>query len=154
MRRCALVVACTAVAIAGLPAVWAYEKDPQLPPGPAHDRHELMEGIGKQSKIIGNALKSGKFEPVGPAAEKIQADAAKVTALFPPGSTDPRSRAKPEIWKNWPKFEDETKQLEAKAGALAAAAKSRGDVPGSAKALFETCKSCHDQFRVPEKKKS
>jgi cytochrome c556 len=123
------------------------------PPGPIHDRHELMEGIGKNGKAIGEALKAHDMAHVASAAAAIQTDAAKIPALFPPGSTHPASRAKPEIWTNWDKFEAGAKHLEEKAGALAAAAKSGGDASGAADALFDTCKSCHDQFRVPEKKK-
>ncbi len=134
-------------------AVAGAEHAEKLPPGPIRDRHELMEGIGKNAKIIGEALKISKFDPVAGAAEKIQAAAPKITALFPPGSTDPKSRAKPEIWTNWTKFEENAKQLETNAGALAAAAKSGDNVPGKIKMMFDTCKSCHDQFRVPEKKK-
>ncbi|HYC55669.1 MAG TPA: cytochrome c, partial [Candidatus Binatia bacterium] len=81
---------------------------------------------------------------------KIQADAAKAAALFPKGSTHEYSRAKPEIWDQWAKFEELMKDLEVKAGALASAAKSGGDVGGASKAMFGNCKSCHDQFRKPE----
>jgi cytochrome c556 len=123
----------------------------ELPAGPIRDRHERMEGIGKNAKVIGDAMKSGDFAPVAGAAEKIQADAAKITALFPPGSTHEKSRAKPEIWTDWAKFEAGAKDLGTKAGALATAANDKGDVPAAAKALFGTCKSCHDQFRVPDK---
>ncbi|MBI1815869.1 MAG: cytochrome c [Deltaproteobacteria bacterium] len=122
-----------------------------LPAGPIRDRHELMEGIGKNAKAINDATKSGDNLVVQTAAEQIEKDSAKITALFPPGSTFEKSRAKPEIWTNWPKFEDGAKQLTATAGALAAAAKTGGDVPAAAKALFGSCKSCHEQFRVPDK---
>lgn len=122
-----------------------------LPAGPIRDRHVLMEGIGKNAKIIGDAMKSGDFTPVAGAAEKIQGDVPKIAALFPPGSTHEKSRAKPEIWTEWPKFEGEIKQLGEKAGALVAAAKSGGDIPASAKAMFGSCKSCHESFRVPDK---
>jgi len=137
---------CTAV------VVGAAEHERDLPPGPIHDRHELMEGIGKNAKVIGDAMKSGNFAPVGEAAEQIHASAAKVLALFPPGSTHPNSRAKPEIWTSWPKFEASAKDLESTSAALAAAAKSGGSVPAAAQKMFDSCKSCHDQFRVPEKK--
>src|SRR5215470_12458314 len=105
----------------------------KLPPGPIHDRHELMEGIGKNAKAIGDAIKAGKLGPVPGAANKIHVAAAKITGLFPPGSTDPNSRAKAEIWSNWDKFEADAKDLEKTSGALAAAAKSGGDVPAAAK---------------------
>lgn len=126
-------------------------KPEDLPAGPIRDRHVLMEGIGKNAKVIGDAMKSGDFSPVAGAAEKIQADAAKIAALFPPGSTHEKSRAKPEIWTDWAKFEEGTKELGVKAGALVVAAKSKGDVPAAAKAMFGSCKSCHEQFRLPDK---
>lgn len=150
MKRLVITI-CFGLAVCG--TVWAHEAGHELPPGPLRDRHELMEGIGKNAKVIGDALKSGNLAPVAGAAEHIAADAAKITPLFPPGSTDPKSRAKPEIWQNWPKFEELAKQLHAKAAALAGAGKSGGDVPAAAHALFDTCKSCHDDFRVPEKGK-
>ena len=138
--------------VAGVGVVSAHMTDEELPAGPIRERHELMEGIGKNAKVIGEAVKSGKFEPVAAAAEKIRASAAKIPGLFPKGSSDPKSRAKPEIWTQWDKFENTSKDLEAKAGSLATTAKASGDVPAAAQAMFGTCKSCHDDFRKPEKK--
>jgi cytochrome c556 len=134
-------------------ATVAYAETDELPAGPIRDRHKLMEGIGKNAKVIGDALKAGSTAPVAGAAEKIQADAGKIPALFPPGSTSPNSRAKAEIWQQWPKFESDAKQLQVNAAALATAAKDGSDVPAAAHNLFGTCRSCHDQFRTPEKKK-
>ena len=153
MRSSWIVIASSMLFLAvALPAARAHDMKPEdLPAGPIRDRHELMEGIGKNAKIIGDAMKSGKFDGVADAAAKIQAASAKITGLFPPGSTHEKSRAKPEIWTDWAKFEAETKQLGEKAGALAATAKAGGDVPAGAKALFGSCKSCHEAFRVPDK---
>jgi len=152
MRKALTILGFVALSFAILVPARAADHAAQLPAGPIRDRHELMEGIGKNAKIIGDALKAHNFGPVAEAAQKIQADAPKIAALFPPGSTHAKSRAKPEIWQDWAKFEAGVKQLEANAGALAAAAKSGGSVPASAQKLFDTCKGCHDQFRVPEKK--
>jgi len=145
-----LLAATMALAAAGI--VHAHEHGKNLPPGPIHDRHELMEGIGKNAKVIGDSMKTDDFAAIASAAKQIQADAAKVLPLFPKGSTNPNSRAKDEIWTEWGKFESTSKDLETKAGALAAAAESSGDVDTAAKAMFATCKSCHDQFRKPEEK--
>jgi len=123
-----------------------------LPAGPIRDRHELMEGIGKNAKAIGNALKSGDLKAVPDAAEAIHTDAAKILPLFPPGSTHAESRAKPEIWTDWKTFEASAKDLEKTAGDLAAAAKSGGDVAAAADKMFDNCKGCHEKFRVPDKK--
>ncbi len=125
-------------------------KEP-LPEGPIRDRHELMERVGKQAKIIGDALKSGRLDPVGGAAEKIAEEAGKALPLFPAGSTHPRSRAKEEIWQNWEEFERLMKSLEADARATASAAAAGGDVRAAANKMFGNCKSCHDRFRLPEK---
>lgn len=125
--------------------------DEDLPAGPIHDRHELMEDIGKQAKVIGDALKSGKLDPIGGAAGKIRELTSKALPLFPAGSTHPKSRAKPEIWTKWADFEAGMKKLETDAAAVEAASKSAGDVRGSAQAMFGNCKSCHNEFRVPEK---
>jgi cytochrome c556 len=153
MRRQWVLAVPALLLVFGLTAVSADEAAKELPAGPIRDRHELMEGIGKSAKIINNAMKSGDFSPVGAAAEKIQASAGKITTLFPPGSTHPKSRAKPEIWTHWDKFEAGAQQLGTDAGALAAAAKNGGNVPGATKTMFGACKNCHDQFRVPEKEK-
>jgi cytochrome c556 len=133
-------------------AVPAMADKVDLPPGPIHDRHELMEGIGDNAKKIGDSLKAGKIDDVTVAAKEIQASAGKALALFPKGSTDPKSRAKDEIWTDWAKFEKLMKELEVKAGELATVAENKGDVSGASKAMFGNCKSCHDDFRKPDEK--
>ena len=127
-----------------------------LPPGPIRDRHELMEKIGKNAKIIGDALKAGKMGPesgVGPAAMEISTSAAKIPGLFPQGSTDPKSRAKPEIWTDWKKFEETAKLLEERAAVVANEAAAGGNIAAKSQEMFTACKSCHDEFRKPEKEK-
>src|SRR6476646_5076837 len=98
MRKTGVIVGFAVAGLCSLAVVSAAEHEHKLPPGPILERHELMEGIGKNAKVIGDAMKSGNFAPVGAAAEKIQTSATKITALFPPGSTHEHSRAKPEIW--------------------------------------------------------
>lgn len=133
-------------------ASWGHESKEPLPEGPIRERHELMERVGKQAKIIGDALKSGKLDPVGGAAQKISEEVAKALPLFPEGSTHPRSRAKAEIWRDWAEFEKLMKSLEADARATAETAQAGGDVKAAANQMFKNCKSCHDRFRLPEKK--
>jgi cytochrome c556 len=147
-KRIALSVVTLSISAAGL-ATAGHEN---LPAGPIHDRHELMERIGDNAKKIGDSLKAGNLEPVPAAATEIKSDAGKALALFPKGSTHPKSRAKDEIWTSWDKFERLMKELEAKAGELAAAATNKGDVGAASKAMFGNCKSCHDDFRKPEEK--
>jgi len=154
MRKTAIVMGAIVLMAGGLQMVSAHEaKD--LPAGPIRDRHELMEGIGKNAKAIGTSLQeggAGDRVKIADWALKIQTSASKIAGLFPKGSTDPKSRAKPEIWTHWDKFEENAKLLEASAGELAAAAQSGGDVGAASKKMFAACKSCHDEFRKPEKK--
>ncbi len=127
-----------------------------LPAGPIRDRHDLMEGIGKQAEAINNALKAGAtgghVATIETAAKAMAADAKKIPALFPPGSTDPKSRALPAIWENWKTFEEGADSLEKSANALATSAASGDtkDLKEKARQVFSTCKSCHDQFRKPK----
>lgn len=150
-KRTALTAITLSFALAGATGI-AMADHVDLPPGPIHDRHELMEGIGDNAKKIGDSLKAGKIDDVEAAAKAIQADAGKALPLFPKGSTDPKSRAKDEIWTDWAKFEKLMKELEVKAGELATVAANKGDVSGASKAMFGNCKSCHDDFRKPEEK--
>jgi cytochrome c556 len=152
--RVSRVAAAAAVAIIStLGVATAHAPSHTLPAGPIRDRHELMEDIGRNAKIINDALKTGSADRITGAAEKIQASATKIPGLFPPGSTDPKSRAKSEIWANWDKFAANAQKLHDSAGALAAAARNNGDVKRAADDVFAICKSCHDDFRVPQKKK-
>ncbi|MFN8625240.1 MAG: cytochrome c [Candidatus Binatia bacterium] len=150
--RTAWITGLLVLCVGGVAAGRAARSAADLPAGPIRDRYELMEGIGKNAKTIGDAMKAGDTAPVAAAAERIQHDAGRIAALFPPGSTHQKSRAKADIWQHWAKFEGDAKDLQANAAALAAAAKNGGDVRGGAQAMFDTCKSCHDQFRIPEKK--
>ena len=153
MRKTAIVMGAIVLMAGGMRVVHAHEAN--LPAGPIRDRHELMEGIGKNAKIIGDSLKAGGQGDrlkITDSALKIQTSASKIAALFPPGSTDPKSRAKPEIWTHWDKFQEDARTLELTAGELANAAQSGGDAKSAADTMFGACKSCHDEFRVPEKK--
>ena len=127
----------------------AKDSDPPLPPGPIKDRHELMEGVGKNAKAIGGALKAGKAADVVAPAEAIASVMDKFLTLFPEGSSGQGSRAKADVWKDRARFDELAKQLATQATALAAAGKADGDIRAAGSAMFKTCKSCHDQFREP-----
>jgi cytochrome c556 len=149
MRRMVWIAAAVGAAVLA-PAALAHMKDEELPAGPIRDRHELMESIGDHAKKIGQAMKANQVGQVPPHAEAISAKAKNVTALFPKGSTDEKSRAKPEIWQSWTDFEKLAGALHEDASALAVAARGGGDADAAAKQMFSDCKSCHDRFRKPE----
>jgi cytochrome c556 len=116
-------LAAAAVIAASTGAV-ADEEKHELPPGPIHDRHELMEGVGANAKKIGAAAKAGKPGDAQVPAEEIAQALAK--------------------------FDELAKKNEQAAMALAAVAKSGGDLKAPSGAMFQTCKACHDEFRVPK----
>jgi cytochrome c556 len=143
-----LALAAALFSVAG--ALRAHEEEKDLPAGPIHDRHQLMEEIGDHAKAINDTLKKGGVEGVADNADAIAAKAKKITALFPEGSAHEKSRAKAEIWKNWAEFEKLAGALHDKAAALAATARAGSGVREAGQAMFGNCKSCHDEFRVPE----
>lgn len=122
----------------------------ELPPGPIHDRHELMEEVGANAKKIGAAAKAGKPTDAQVPAEEIAQALAKFVGMFPAGSESPLSRAKPNVWTDKAKFDELAKKNEQAAMALAAVAKAGGDLKAPSGAMFQTCKTCHDEFRVPK----
>lgn len=149
MVAAAVGVAITAAAVVRQQARGSSGEE-ELPAGPLRERHELMEQIGADAKKVGRGVKAGDHAAVAEAAEKINAAAGRITGLFPEGSLHPRSRAKPEIWKNWAEFTAIAQRLQDTSARLVTAAKEKGDMDAASKAMFDACKSCHDQFRVPE----
>lgn len=79
----------------------------------------------------------------------------KLTALFPKGSLDMPSEAKPEIWDQWERFESLAKDLELKSAALAEGM-TKPDAAQTFRAGFgqvaQTCKACHTDFREKKAK--
>jgi cytochrome c556 len=81
----------------------------------------------------------------------IVANMAKLPwAAFVEGSDSGETKAKPEIWKQSPKFKEAAEKLQAESVKLAAAAHTGKE--DAFKAAFTatagTCKSCHDDFRA------
>ncbi|MBY0278643.1 cytochrome c [Candidatus Binatia bacterium] len=142
-------LAATAV-LASAGGAIADEPKHELPPGPIHDRHELMEEVGANAKKIGAAAKAGKPGDAQAPAEAIAQALSKFVGMFPAGSESPLSRAKPNVWTDKAKFDELAKKNEQAAMALAAVAKAGGDLKAPSGAMFQTCKACHDEFRVPK----
>jgi len=155
--RC-LVIASICAVVGMLTTASAHEHD-KLPPGPIKDRHELMKSMGDEAKNINDAFNVGSegFDAsiIQRSANAIALKAHQIPSLFPPGSTNPNSRALPAIWQNgnWDKFTQIAKELETEASSLSASAgEDDENLPAKSKKMFGICKSCHDQFRAPEKK--
>ena len=111
-------------------------------------RQELMDGNGMNAKILGE-MAGGKaaFDAVAAEAAKaaLVAASAEIAAKFEMQASDPKSKAKPEIWANFADFT-------AKAGALNAAATAldastlEGVQAGMA-GVGGACKACHTAYK-------
>jgi cytochrome c556 len=148
-NQLAPVLVAVAIALANYPApsgAEATQRSAQV----IQERHDLMEKVGEHAKTINIAVKSKNPGLAAEPAEAIAGMMDHYLELFPPDSTGPGSRARPEIWTEWDKFESLATKLKGQATALAAAARSGGDLRPESSAMFQLCKKCHASFRVPK----
>jgi len=117
----------------------------------------MKKVVGMNLGIVKNFVKDGKGSAadVGKAADALVAVAATIPALFPKGTGRPdvdakTTRALPDIWKDWAKFEAAAKTLGAEAAKLSVVA-AKGDKKAIAAQFAATgkigCGGCHTPFR-------
>ncbi len=119
-----------------------------------HDRHEGMEDVGKQNKILRRELTAATPDlgAVRGAAATIARHASEANHWFPAGTGTElgKTGARPEIWQKPQDFAAKLHNFQVAARALDAAAKV-GDV-NAIKARYAdiggTCKACHDSYRT------
>lgn len=108
-----------------------------------------FEDYKKAMGEIKDAVGKGDLAAIGPVTDRIDAFAAKIPSLFPPGSDKGKTAAKEVIWANFPDFTAKAQGLQASAQALKVAAAS-GDKAATAKAfgaMADSCKACHQRYR-------
>ena len=117
-------------------------------------RAYLMENIGDNAKELNDKVKAGKFAAAKLNAQAITLHSTRIPELFPQGSTSATSKAKDEIWQKWDEFLKAANTLKTESDQLVVTiAEGKGDeVSAQTKKVFGACKSCHDNFRKPEKK--
>ncbi len=118
------------------------------------DRHMLMEGINDAMKpLAAIAKKQAPFDAavVKASATTIADNLKAAQGLFPAGSGGGESRAKPEIWTDAAGFDKQMKEAQAAAVALQSVKDEAAFGPALG-TLGKNCKSCHDMYRLPEKK--
>lgn len=120
--------------------------------GVVKERMELMVSMGKAMKSL-NAMVRGKTDldpdSFAGAARRIQKHSAEMIKMFPKGSMQAPTEARPEIWTDWERFQALASSMEAEAGKLAAAGGS-GDRKAIAlqfRRVGKLCSSCHKDFR-------
>jgi len=121
---------------------------------PVEERQATMKQVGQTMKE-GSAFTSAQT-PFDAAKVKglmdtVAGDAKKLKGLYPAGSgADPKTSADPKVWENKADFEKRLGEMGTLAGAAAKAKDTDGFKPAF-KALGETCKSCHDVYRMKKK---
>ena len=120
-----------------------------------HDRHEGMETIGKNFKVLSRELAAASpdLASVRSSSATVTKLARQASAWFPEG-TGPevgKTGARPEIWKPENKADFAAKLHDFQVAAPRFNAAVSGSDVGAMKASFHelsgTCKACHDSYR-------
>ena len=114
-------------------------------------RVNVMKAVGAHITNIAAVVKGevSRTDHLARDAAAIVELTRDVPSLFPEGSGEGDTRALPEIWTDWAKFEETAKDVNARAAELAAIAEG-GDIAaigGALGALGKACGSCHKPFR-------
>lgn len=121
------------------------------------ERQAYFKSLGGSMKVMAELAKGFDAEAAKAEAVKLEAILATDTApLFAPGTSDEDfpgdTRALAKIWSNMDDFGAKGKAMH-EAGAALVAAANGGDAGAFGKAVGQfggTCKSCHDDYRLPE----
>jgi cytochrome c556 len=113
-------------------------------------RQAAMKNNAANAKAIKAAVETKDYATVEAKAKDIMGTADRIVSLFPKGSTEGKTKAKPEIWEKPDEFAKNAKALNKAAGELVSAAKTGNDadVGVKVKALGEACNTCHKEFRA------
>ncbi len=130
----------------------AAEEAPADTMTPQDERHELMESVKDAAQVVGPMLQGKKdYEAVAAMASlatwKEVGD--KFGDLFPEGSEG--GEAAPAIWEDRDGFNAALKEWQdATASAIAANPQTLDDAKATIGPVFNTCKNCHDTYRIEE----
>jgi cytochrome c556 len=117
-------------------------------------RQSLMEIIGTNMGAIGDIMKNQLDLPgaIANHAGQMAEAAALIGPAFKKDISKGPTDAKPEIWKDWAKFEKAVADYESAAQGLASAAAGSDPaaVGAAMKTLGKSCSGCHKPFRKPK----
>jgi cytochrome c556 len=145
-----LVAALLPITTAGLASADSHEQDAAY----IGYRQSVMSIVGTHMGAISDIMKNGLDVPgaIAGHAEQMAEAAALVGPAFRRPISEGPTDAKPEIWKDWAKFEQAIADYEEAARGLAAAASAEdpSGVGPAMKALGKSCGGCHKPFRKPK----
>ncbi len=122
---------------------------------PIHERHELMEDVGKAAKPVGKMLKGERDYDMNVIMASLKTwHEASLTfgGLFPAGTeTGDGTEAAPAIWEDRAGFEEALEEFrEATEAAMAASPETLEAAKPVIGPIFQTCKGCHDSYRIED----
>jgi cytochrome c556 len=122
--------------------------------GVVKERMEMMQQIAKHWKSIRERIDAKRdLGSIKADAEAIAAHAPHVVHLFPKGSTQKPTEARPAIWQNWADFERKAAAFEAASKKLVNADPNEFDaISADAGALTRACIACHEKYRSKRRK--
>lgn len=152
MTRTALRTTVVLGSLAALVAVGCASMQQMTPAEAVAERQKLMKANGAAWKNVQDKTKAGNIAGVAADADTMAQNAKKIPSLFPPGSLEGKTAAKPEIWQKWAEFEASAKNFEMEAAKLRDTASTNDKA--ATEALVKdfgrkACGSCHTPFRVP-----
>jgi cytochrome c556 len=120
--------------------------------GVVRERMEKMTDMGKRLLAISKRLRANKeLDRITADARAIHELAGKITAQFPPGSTQSPTAAKPVVWQQWDDFGEKARKLQGEAEKLSTTSPSDGDaLRKQFRAVAYACDGCHETYRVPK----
>ncbi len=118
--------------------------------GIVKERMDMMKDLGATLKSLSVMARSGAHDPafITTSAQEMQAHATHLADMFPEGSDDSPSEAAPAIWTDGAGFDALFDDLKAAAVALEKSADDREVFPELIARIGQTCRDCHDDFRV------
>ena len=123
------------------------------------ERHDNFEGIGDAFKAVRGELEKDApdFALIAAKAGDINARAMKIETHFPAGTSVDEgydTEALPSIWQKPEEFKAAGQKLIDESAKLVtvAAGGDKAATGAQAMAMGGTCKGCHDQFRLDDKK--
>ncbi|MGI9233979.1 MAG: c-type cytochrome [Woeseiaceae bacterium] len=122
---------------------------------PRHERHELMEGVGKAAKPVGKMFNGEREYDAAIVSASLQTwheASMKFGDLFPAGSeTGMDTEAAPAIWEDRAGFDEALADFrEAVETAKAADLNTLDAAKPAVGPVFQTCKGCHDSYRIED----
>jgi cytochrome c556 len=117
-------------------------------------RQHVMQTNGFHAGSLGAILK-GEWphkEDFAAHAKGLAANAMLIVNAFKAQTADVKTDAKPEVWKEFSKFEEKAKDLQRESAKLAelASGSDMSGIPAQMKKVGEACGGCHKEFRKPK----